>query len=134
MSSVLRFLKQTPSNTLVTVASTSLYKYSDIQTAVDAKDAEYVAHSVILIPSQSDLEDLSFTATAADSAVGANVALKDMGERVYIGVAGGDSEQIVFALVQKQGANASGVPAYVCVQNNVPSEGGPSVTVVRGGF
>ena len=132
MSSVLRFLKQTPSNTLRTSATTDVYTYAQIAAAVSGQSALFVAPSVIELPSAAALASaITALETAGSATLSANLALKDMGERVYIGVAGAESEQVVLAKVLQQGTVATGVAVYVVLQDN---SGVMDVTVSRGGF
>jgi hypothetical protein len=128
MSSVMRFLKQTPSNTMVTVASTDYFTLADIQSAATSEDGVFSGKSILTFASHTDLTN--FLGLAASGTYDSGVAVKDMGERIYVGVAGEDSEQAVFALVMLQGASI-GYPAYVCLQDNTATA---DVTVVRGGF
>lgn len=132
MSSVLRFLKQTPSNTFFNEAGADVWTYAQIQTAVNANSGVYVAASVIEFPSQTDLT------TALGAIIGAvstdtQTALKDMGKRLYMGVAGAESEMVVFGLVQViQGSGAdAGTIGYVCLQDMT---GTLDVAVGRGAF
>lgn len=130
MSSVLRFLKQTPSNTIRTSATTDVYTYAQIETA--AAGALFISNSLIQFTSNTALASgITAIETAASATLPANLALKDMGERVYWGVGGAESEQVIFTSVLQQGSVASGVPVYVVLQDN---SGVMDVTVSRGAF
>jgi hypothetical protein len=68
-------------------------------------------------------------ASSGDYAEG--LVLRDMGERVYWGVEGGDSEIVVFALVLDQSSTGTGQASYVLLQDKTNSN---EVFVSRGGF
>ncbi len=114
MSSVLRFQKQRPSNTLYAEGDEDGIKgwlYSTIQTYADSNNGEFTASSVITFPTLSDLQGMTSDLNGNDDVViNDEVAVRDLGKNLYMGVEGEDSTQAVFKLVQIiQGANLSWV-------------------------
>jgi hypothetical protein len=118
MTSVLRFIKQTPSNTLFASESTNMWLGSTIEAAADGSGAVFTAPSVITFPTFTDLSGcLNALSNASDATSTSQVALKDMGKRIFMGVEGEDSEMVVFGLAQViQGSNLDFV-GYVCLQD-----------------
>ena len=118
MTSVLRFIKQTPSNTLFASESTDMWLGSSIEAAADGSGAVFTAPSVINFPSLVALQGaLNALSNASDATSTAQVALKDMGKRIFMGVEGEDSEMVVFGLAQViQGSNLDFV-GYVCLKD-----------------
>jgi hypothetical protein len=118
MSSVLRFIKQAPSNTLFAAESSPLWLGSTIEAAADGSGAVFTAPSVITFPTLLALQGaLNALSAASDATVSGLVAVKDMGKRIFMGVEGEDSEMVVFSLVQIiQGGDLDFV-GYVCVKD-----------------
>lgn len=118
MSSVLRFMKQTPSNTFFTESTTSMWLYSTIQTYADGSGATFTSPTVITFPTVTDLTSCLI---ALDNNIDIEnddvCALQDMGKRVYMGVEGEENEMVVFALVKIIQGNGvdQGFVGYVCV-------------------
>ncbi len=119
MSSVLRFQKQRPSNTLVSDESYQKgWLYSTIASVADASSAVVTAPSVITLPTQAALNSVTVALNLnEDVEFNQAVAVRDMGETLYLGVEGEDSTKVVFKLVQIiQGANQGWI-VYICVQD-----------------
>jgi hypothetical protein len=131
MSSVLRFLKQTPSKTIFNHDGASVYTYAAIETAVAANSGSFLSESMVQFPTLSDLT----TALNAVSPQGtsSDTAMLDMGARLFMGVEGGDSELVVFGLVKViQGTNSdAGLVGYVCLQDETSTR---DVDVSRGAW
>jgi hypothetical protein len=118
MSSVLRFIKQTPSNTLYSAEITSMWLGSSIETYADGSGAVFTAPTVLSFPSMTALQGaLNALNNASDATTSGQVALQDMGKRIFMGVEGEDSEMVVFGLAQViQGSNMDFV-GYVCLKD-----------------
>jgi hypothetical protein len=119
MSSVLRFQKQRPSNTLVSdMEDQPAWLYSTIAASATTNSAVFTAPSVITMPTQAALQSVMTAIAAAPSTeIDQAVATRDMGETLYLGVEGEDSTKVVFKLVQIiQGANQGWI-VYICVQD-----------------
>ncbi len=131
MSSVLRFLKQTPSRTIFNQAGSAVYTYAAIQTAVAANSGSFLSESMVQFPTVSDLT--TALGAAIDQGTTDDTALLDMGARLFMGVEGGDSQLVVFGLVKViQGENAdAGLVGYVCLQDETSTL---DVDVSRGAF
>jgi hypothetical protein len=131
MSSVLRFLKQTPSRTIFNQAGSDVYTYAAIQTAVAANSGSFLSESMVLFPTLANLTTalgVAITSSSSD-----DTALLDMGARLFMGLEGGDSELVVFGLVKViQGTNSdAGLVGYVCLQDETSTL---DVEVSRGAF
>ena len=136
MSSVLRFLKQTPSKTIFNEDGADVYSYEAIQTAVGS-NGSFLSESMVLFPELSDLTT-ALGALIVTQSTSSQTALLDMGARLFMGLEGGDSEMVVFGLVkviQGSGADA-GVVGYVCFQDTTSTlsygEGNYGIAVGRG--
>ncbi len=130
MSSVLRFLKQTPSNTIVvcTHDPADAFPIANLAAQAAAEGAE-VTGNVAMFPTESAL--LTAVSNASSGSYSEGLVLRDMGERVYWGVEGGDSEVVVFALVLDQSSTGTGQASYVLLQDKTNTN---LVYVSRGGF
>ncbi len=137
MSSVLRFLKQTPSKTIFNENGNDVFTYSAIQTAVAANNGSFLSESMVMFPTVFDLS--SALVAASSQATTNDTAMLDMGARLFMGVEGGDSQLVVFGLVKLiQGIGAdAGLVAYACMQDETSTiigEGGTLVGVARGAW
>jgi hypothetical protein len=131
MSSVLRFLKQTPSNTFVvcTHDPAPAFPIADLAQQATAEGA-IVTGNVALFPSQTALLAAVANASSGDYAEG--LVLRDMGERLYWGVQGEDSEMVVFGLALDQSTTGSSFQAqYVLLQDKTNTN---QCYISRGGF
>jgi hypothetical protein len=119
MSSVLRFQKQRPSNTIFSEYDpTDAWSYSRIVSYVESNNGIFTAPSVITFPTLSDLQSMTNDLdNNVEVDIDPNVATRDLGKTLYMGVEGDDSTQVVLKLVQViQGANLSNV-VYVNVKD-----------------
>jgi hypothetical protein len=115
MSSVLRFLKQTPSKTILNENGAGVYTYSAIQTAVNANSGSFLSESMVLFPELTDLETALGALTS--NITNSDTAMLDMGARLFMGLEGGDSELVVFGLVKVIQGDSLDVIGYVCLQD-----------------
>jgi hypothetical protein len=117
MSSVLRFLKQTPSKTIFNENGADVYTYAAIQTAVAANSGSFLGESMVLFPESSNL--ITALGAIVSQSTSSDTAMLDMGARLFMGVEGADSELVVFGLVKViQGTNAdAALVGYVCLQD-----------------
>ena len=117
MSSVLRFFKQTPSNTFFGEATADFWSYETIQTYADGSGATFTSANVITFPTLEALQGCLNAMVLNPDDTTSQVGVRDMGKRLYMGVEGEDSEMVVFALGQViQGDNQDNV-VYFCVQD-----------------
>jgi hypothetical protein len=133
MSSVLRFQKQRPSNTLFSEADyTYAWSYSTIVSYVESNNGVFTAPSIVTFPTFADLSGCTLALNAnVEIEIDIEVATRDMGKTLYLGVEGDDSTKVVLKQVQViQGINLSNI-VYVNVKditNNM------DVTVGRGAW
>jgi len=119
---------------MVAVAAANKYTYVELNTQLtDITDAEWLATSVGQFPTQANLQTAAAALTAEATTFAAGTALLDMGERVYWGVDGAESEQIVFALVMNPSLTSDRTAYFVCVKDSTGTVPG-GVDVVRGAF
>lgn len=131
MSSILRFLKQTPSKTIFNENGVDVYTHSALSTAIAANNGRFMSESMVLFPQLSDLTAaLGATVTQSTSS---DTAMLDMGARLFMGLEGGESELVVLGLVKViQGTNAdAGLVGYVCLQDETSTI---EVGVARGAW
>lgn len=131
MSSILRFLKQTPSKTIFNENGVDVYTHSALSTAIAANNGRFMSESMVLFPQLSDLTAaLGATVTQSTSS---DTAMLDMGARLFMGLEGGESELVVLGLVKViQGTNAdTGLVGYVCLQDETSTI---EVGVARGAW
>jgi hypothetical protein len=131
MSSVLRFLKQTPSKTIFNENGNDVITYAAIQTAVAANNGSFLSESMVLFPTLANLTSALGAVTTESTS--SDTAMLDMGARLFMGVEGGDSQLVVFGLVkliQGSGADA-GLVAYACMQDETSTI---NVGVARGAW
>ena len=119
MSSVMRFQKQRPSNTIFSEYDpTDAWSYSTIVSYLESNNGVFTAPSVVTFPSFADLSGCTLALNDnVEIEIDENVATRDMGKTLYLGVEGDDSTKVVLKLVQViQGANLSNV-VYVNVKD-----------------
>lgn len=118
MSSVLRFIKQKPSNTLFASESTSMWLGASIEAAADGSGAVFTAPSVLTFPSMTALQGcLNALSAVVDATSSQQVALQDMAKRIFLGVEGEDSEMVVFSLVKVIQGDNMDFMGYVCLKD-----------------
>ena len=133
MSSVLRFQKQRPSNTIFSEYDpTDAWSYSRIVSYVESNNGVFTAPSVITFPTLSDLQNMTNDLdNNVEVPIDPNVATRDLGKTLYMGVEGDDSTQVVLKLVQVIMGTGLSWTLYVTVKDTTSNM---SVGVGRGAW